>query len=110
MKLYLYNNPIELYISLYVLLLSVMFVVLLERKKRTELVRYIILLNAQVNSIVDFYRPQTKLREGNVFTHVCDSVHKGGGGISVRVGLCPGDLCPGGLYPVGVSVRGSLSR
>ena len=25
------------------------------------------------------YRPQTKLREGNVFTPVCDSVHKGGG-------------------------------
>ena len=25
-----------------------------------------------------FYRPQTKLREGNVFTPVCDSVHRGG--------------------------------
>ena len=24
-----------------------------------------------------FYRPQTKLREGNVFTGVCDSVHRG---------------------------------
>ena len=26
----------------------------------------------------NFYRPQTKLREGYVFTGVCDSVHKGG--------------------------------
>ena len=25
----------------------------------------------------NFYRPQTKLREGNVFTPVCDSVHGG---------------------------------
>ena len=25
-----------------------------------------------------WYRPQTKLREGNVFTPVCDSVHKEG--------------------------------
>ena len=25
------------------------------------------------------YRPQTKLREDNVFTPVCDSVHRGGG-------------------------------
>ena len=28
-----------------------------------------------------FYHPQTKLREGNVFTPVCDSVH-GGTGVS----------------------------
>ena len=28
-----------------------------------------------------YYRPQTKLREGYVFTGVCDSVHRGGGGI-----------------------------
>ena len=26
-----------------------------------------------------FYRPQTKLREGYVFTAVCDSIHGGGG-------------------------------
>ena len=31
------------------------------------------------------YRPQTKLREGNVFTPVCESVHRG---VSVL-----GDLC-----------------
>ena len=29
----------------------------------------------------DYYRPQTKLREGYVFTGVCDSVHRGGGGM-----------------------------
>ena len=27
----------------------------------------------------NIYRPQTKLREGNVFTGVCDPVHGGGG-------------------------------
>ena len=27
-----------------------------------------------------FYYPPMKLREGNVFTHVCHSVHSGGGG------------------------------
>ena len=31
------------------------------------------------NSILFFYRPQTKLREGYVFTPVCDSVYRGGG-------------------------------
>ena len=30
-----------------------------------------------------YYRPQTKLGEGNVFTCVCDSVH---GGVPVRGG------------------------
>ena len=28
---------------------------------------------------ITFYRPQTKLREGNVFTSVCHSVHRGAG-------------------------------
>ena len=27
--------------------------------------------------VIAFYRPQTKLREGNVFTPACDSVHRG---------------------------------
>ena len=27
---------------------------------------------------INLYRPQTKLRQGNVFTPVCHSVHKGG--------------------------------
>ena len=60
-----------------------------------------------------YYRPQTKLREGNVFTPVCDSVHRGGvsvwGGLcregSLSGGLYPGGLCLGGLCPVS---RGSL--
>ena len=63
--------------------------------------------------------PATKLGQGYVFTHVCDSVHGGGAqslsrcpgggsvrGISVLGGLCPGglclegDLCPGGVCHV----------
>ena len=31
-----------------------------------------------INSVF-YYRPQTKLREGNVFTPICDSVRGGGG-------------------------------
>ena len=30
----------------------------------------------QTNTLI-YYRPQTKLRKGNVFTPVCDSVHGG---------------------------------
>ena len=41
-----------------------------------------------------FYRPQTNLQEGNVFTPVCDSVDRGGG------------LCPGGFFLGGGSARG----
>ena len=51
-----------------------------------------------------YYRPQTKLREGNVFTPACDSVHRGGlcpGGF-----LCQGDplvrLRAGGTHPTGM--------
>ena len=45
------------------------------------------------------YRPQTKFREGNVFTPVCDSVHWGG--VPVQREVCQ----------EGVSVHGgSLSR
>ena len=56
-----------------------------------------------------FYRPQTKLWEGNVFTPVCDSVH---GGVSLsRVSLCPGWVSvQGALYPWGLCPGGSLSR
>ena len=46
--------------------------------------------------LVAYCGPQTKLREGHVFTPVCDSVHKGG-------------LCQGCLYPGGSLSRGSLS-
>ena len=42
----------------------------------------------------------TKLRQGNVFTPVCDSVHRGGlcpGRSLSRGSLSMGDLCPGVL-------------
>ena len=48
--------------------------------------------------------PETKLRQGNVFTPVCDSVHRG-----VSVPACTTDHMTRGLCP-GVSVQGSLSR
>ena len=52
-----------------------------------------------------YYRPQTKLWEGNVFTLVCDSVH----GV-----LCPGVFVWGslsrGISVQEVSVQGFLSR
>ena len=50
-----------------------------------------------------------KLRQGNIFTSVCDSVHGGGGfsvggvsvqmGVSVQRGLCQGDT------PVAIRLR-----
>ena len=43
-----------------------------------------------------FLPPATKLGQGYVFTRVCDSVHRGGGG----------SLVPGGLVPRGVWSRG----
>ena len=42
-----------------------------------------------------FYRPQTKLREGNVFTNVCHSV---GGGSGVGISHAPWDRSHG-RYP-----------
>ena len=74
--------------------------------------------------------PTMKLRQGNIFTPVCDSVHRGvsvpgslsqgglcpGPGGSLSGGLCPGGLCPGGslsrggLCPGGSMSRKSLSR
>ena len=82
-------------------------------------------------SKVWFLPPATKLREGNSFTPVCDSVHRGvsvQGGVSAQGGslskgegslskgegslskgegsLSKGDLCPGALCPRGVSVQG----
>ena len=49
-----------------------------------------------------------KLREGNVFTPVCHSVHSG---VSVQGGLCPEGSLPGGSLSgrslsMGVSVQG----
>ena len=52
---------------------------------------------------VDHYRPQTKLREGNVFTPVCDSVHRGEG-VSVygdALDREPSDRDPPGQRPPG---------
>ena len=49
------------------------------------------------------YRPQTKLREGNVSTPVCDSVHRGRS-LSRGVSVQWGSLSNGGLCPMGVSV------
>ena len=77
--------------------------------------------------MVRFLPHATKLRQGNVFTFICDSVHRGEGlclgilcpkGVSV---LCLGVLCPKGvslqggslsrgLCPRGFSVQGSLSK
>ena len=51
------------------------------------------------------YRPQTKLREGNVFTGVCDSVHGGGawsqGGCLVEP-LPRTAAAAGGTHPTGM--------
>ena len=43
-----------------------------------------------------YYRPQTKLREGNVFTPVCQSFCSRGGG-----GCMAGYVCGGGACMVG---------
>ena len=49
-----------------------------------------------------FYRPKTKLREGNVFTPVCHSVHRAGG---VYLSACWDTHTPGqtplGKHPTG---------
>ena len=44
--------------------------------------------------IFSFYRPQTKLGQGNIFTPVCHSVHKGEASDSVHAGIPP-PLPPG---------------
>ena len=83
--------------------------------------------------LVTLLPPATKLGQGYVFTHVCDSVHRGvlcpsmhhrshdlGGslsrgvsvwGVSVQGGFLSrggGGFCPGGLCPGGSLSRGSL--
>ena len=53
-------------------------------------------LMIELHSFIVYYLSQTKLREGYVFTPICDSVQ-----LSLFMeGLCPGGLCPK------VSVRG----
>ena len=66
------------------------------------------------------YRPQTKLREGNVFTPVRDIVMGGlcWGGVSVQGVVCPGGspsrgslpkgLCSGESLSMGISLQGGL--
>ena len=54
-------------------------------------------------------RPQTKLRKGNVFTPVCDSVHggggmRGGGGACVARGAC----MVGGMHGKGACIAGDV--
>ena len=62
-----------------------------------------------MTSMVYSYRSQTKLREGNVFTRVCDSIHREGGlcpgGVSVQWVSVQGGLCPGRSLSGGLSVR-----
>ena len=53
-------------------------------------------------SYVLHYRPQTKLREGNVFTPVYHSVHSGVG-FPARI---TGHMARGGLHPGGVCIQG----
>ena len=62
-----------------------------------------------------FYRPQTKLREGIIFTPVYHSVHRRrvlcpgkslSGGFSVQGGLCPGGPLSRGFSLQGFSVQG----
>ena len=49
-------------------------------------------IQIQVVTTLPFLPPATKLRQGNVFTPVCHSVHRGRGSLSG--GLCLGGLCP----------------
>ena len=51
-------------------------------------------------TVTNDYRPQTKLREGNVFKPVCHSVHRG------RVSACGF----GGCLPLGPGVHPPLGR
>ena len=58
-----------------------------------------------------FLPPATKLRQGNVFTPVCHSVHRGE--VSVQGGLCLGgslsrEVSFQGVSVLGVSVQGGL--
>ena len=61
---------------------------------------------------IQYLPPATKLRQGNIFISVCDSVHGGGGvsvqGVSVWGPLSRGSLSREGLCPGGLSVQGGL--
>ena len=53
------------------------------------------------------YRPQTKFREGNVFTPVCHSAHLGAciPACNGAGGCLPGDVCQGDVFPRGMSAQ-----
>ena len=72
-----------------------------------------IIVDKNVDASARLLPPATKLRQGNVFTPVCHSLHRGVSvqGLSVQGSLCPwrgGGLCPlggflsGGLCPGGL--------
>ena len=61
---------------------------------RSKRARY----NTIPRMLLPIYCPQTKLREGNVFTPVCHSVCKGGGCVALGPGGMP--LGPGGVPPL----------
>ena len=62
--------------------------------RRPSKLFYNVFIVSRIN-IKIYSRPQTKLREGNVFTS--------GGGLSVQDGsLCPRSLCPGGSLSGGL--------
>ena len=105
----------------------------LRRVDRRELTSTVTLSTLIPTNHGEYLQPATKLRQGNVFTPVCHSVHRGGwvsvpactpghmtgGGVlsggSLTAGLCLGGLCPGrslfrGLCPVHLCPGGSLSR
>ena len=56
-------------------------------------------------SLLSLLQPATKLRQGNVFTPVCNSVHRG-----VSVPACTTGHITRGSLSRGTSVQGSLSR
>ena len=56
---------------------------------------YMLSQTLKLTAHMQYLPPATKLRQGNVFISVCDSVHGGGG------------LFPGGLY-LGGSIQGGL--
>ena len=77
-------------------------------------------LSLTVMNLYDFYRRATKFRQGDVFTPVCDSVHRveglypagslSKGSLCPREGLCPWGSLSGGLCPVGFCPMEFLSR
>ena len=69
-------------------------------KKRSRLLNLIFRFCECFRQDVIFLPPATKLREGNVFTPVCHSVHIISRGLSVREPPPPKSLSEGGLCQV----------